>query len=67
MTHALVGSLNFVDGVATKINAVNYVSLKSNVKKILRYYQEITENRPNKRGYWAYFLIYIYINSNLNS
>ncbi|KAK8455575.1 hypothetical protein SEVIR_4G142503v4 [Setaria viridis] len=28
MTHAPLGSLNFVGGVATEINAVNYVSLE---------------------------------------
>ncbi len=29
MTHAPLGSLNSVDGVATEINAVNYVSPRS--------------------------------------
>jgi len=29
MTHALLGSLNSVGGIATEINAVNYVSPKS--------------------------------------
>ncbi|KAK8959957.1 Photosystem II CP43 chlorophyll apoprotein [Platanthera guangdongensis] len=29
MTHAPLGSLNFVGGIATEINAVNYVSPRS--------------------------------------
>ncbi|KAI5007869.1 hypothetical protein ZWY2020_008917 [Hordeum vulgare] len=31
MTHAPLGSLNFMGGIATKINALNYVSPRSSL------------------------------------